>query len=628
MKERISKRQLNNIIVAIAVIIAIGLIILVSATHKESFFSKPHNIMAFSNMTDVVDESITVSKASMDAINKNTEHKEKEDSKENSNQNEKSNSFTEVPASETGEFFITSIIDGETVALNEYSFTITQIRDDLEVLKVDVLVNGKIIKEFNGNVFLDDGENTITVRCTYRDNQSKRIIAQKDYVVNVGDKKLIISTSLKDMVTNNPYLEFYAVAVLEKEECKLKVTLNGAPVELQEKSIYSVTLEEGDNLITLKSEKGKFSESKEFLINYMPDGHWGIFTNLTSKRVQEDHITFNAKVSGGTNRARLQVFVNGTQITGVDDKYEAPLEIGNNTIRLKAIDVGKDSVWDNYTIRYVPKATKETAPKLTYINISDGKRVKGDTFKLSIGAEDYKGNRIFYDGIEVRLNGKAIQYRWSNEYVSYQLSLRNGKNSVSVLLRDNDGREALFQYDVICEYIEEGTKIGRVNVILDAKVLHLGTLASGSVDIYYGDTVADAITRFLTNRGFDLEHAGTTKKGFYLSAIKKGGITNGWRIDQKLLDEIEGDGLMLNRDPDTGDFVYSRGSLGQYDFCQGAGWMYTVNGSSTNYGMSEYRLEDGDQIGIRFTLAYGKDINIHSSSGGNQGIKDKYENTY
>ena len=117
-------------------------------------------------------------------------------------------------------------------------------------------------------------------------------------------------------------------------------------------------------------------------------------------------------------------------------------------------------------------------------------------------------------------------------------------------------------------------------------------------------------------------------EGFYLESIGRPGILKGWKIDDKLKKEIQEDGLQFNIDPATGKYVYDMDSLSEFDFCQGSGWTYCVNGEFKEYGMSEYKPKDGDNILIRYTLAYGKDIGGYNQSGTSYGIKDKYDITY
>jgi len=48
--------------------------------------------------------------------------------------------------------------------------------------------------------------------------------------------------------------------------------------------------------------------------------------------------------------------------------------------------------------------------------------------------------------------------------------------------------------------------------------------------------------------------------------------------------------------------------LGEFDFSQGSGWMYSINELYSSYGFNKAYVQDGDVVRVRFTLAYGKDI--------------------
>lgn len=56
--------------------------------------------------------------------------------------------------------------------------------------------------------------------------------------------------------------------------------------------------------------------------------------------------------------------------------------------------------------------------------------------------------------------------------------------------------------------------------------------------------------------GFTFTNTGTTGTGFYLESIGRPGILKGWKIDDKLKEEIQEDGLQFNIDPATGNYVY------------------------------------------------------------------------
>ena len=524
-------------------------------------------------------------------------------------------------------YFTTSIRDGEIVTAYEYEFTVTHLQETLDVDKVTVSVNQDQASDYSGKVFLKEGDNTITVSVLYSDSYGKKICAEKSYHVIVDTHTLVISTDLKNCEADSPYFDFTASASCKNEKAELQVTLNGEDVQ-GEKNRYSVTLKQGSNEIQLKAEKDGYTVEKTYTIIFVSSTEYSIYTTLKDQTVNEETFSFRALIVNGTAKAKLSVIVNGNTVPGKNGVYETELKTGNNTIRLKATDTGAVSINETYTVKYIPVATEETAPVMKYINVTDGMEIAGETFTLKVGAQDYQGNKIYYDGIRVTLNDKKLQYVGSGDYVRYKLKLKSGENQLNVRLTDHDGRYIEFHYQLLCTYIEPGTPIGTATVVMDAKVLHLGTLMNSKVEVCYGDTAASVVVRALEKNGFTYDNSGSLESGFYLAAVNRSGITRGWEIDDGLISEIEEDGLTLNRDADTDSLIYSKNSLGQFDFCQGSGWMYMVNGDNVSYGMSEYEPKDGDKISLRYTLAYGKDINAYQSSSGSHGIKDSYEHTY
>ena len=354
-----------------------------------------------------------------------------------------------------------------------------------------------------------------------------------------------------------------------------------------------------------------------------------ILTDLESQTVAEDRISFQASLVHGSKKAKLSVIVNGKALSGENNQYTAALTEGKNTIRLKAVDTGQESVSKEFVIEYLPVATEETEPKLVSINVSDGMEIGGSSYTLDVSAQDYLGNPLYYESISVKLNQKEIQYRWSSaEVFSYYLELLSGENILELRLTDHQGRYVDKVYHLNCTYIAEGTPMGTVHLSMDARVLGLPDFLDTSAEIYYGDSLAEVICRVLEQNGFGIAYSGSLENGFYLEAVEREGITNGWRIDEGLCAEIEEDGLLFNQNPETGEWIYQADSLGQLDFCQGSGWISMVNGESLSYGLSDYTVKPGDDIRIRYTLAYGKDLGAYSGSGGGQGVKEYYEHIY
>lgn len=450
------------------------------------------------------------------------------------------------------EYFTTTIQDGETVGSRSYSFEIYHCDSTLTVRSERVYVNGTEQLQFHGSVLLAQGENTVRVAVVYTGADGKRISVYRDYTVYV------VQEELTPTPTPTP-------------------TLTPTPAAAQQPSIV---------------------------------------TTLTNQTVHDASLAFTAGIENGSGSARLTVVCNGKTITaesGGTGVYSVSLVSGTNIIRLKLTDTyqgEKLTINEIYTVSYVPLATEETAPQLLYCNVTDGMSVNGTAFTLDLKPVDYEGNRIYYNGITVRLNGTVCAYTWASEYTSYLLSLQNGSNTLEVRITDTEGRYSDYVYTVNCTAVSDGDPIGTITISLDAAVLGIGDIiAPTSATIYQGESAAAVVVRFLEENGITETHSGSLTDGFYLSRIGLAGICASVSIPEKLVEEINEDGLEWKAQHYTD-------SLGEFDYCQGSGWMYSINGSFPGYGLSDAVFQDGDVVRIRYTLAYGKDIGGYSSTGG------------
>ena len=55
-------------------------------------------------------------------------------------------------------------------------------------------------------------------------------------------------------------------------------------------------------------------------------------------------------------------------------------------------------------------------------------------------------------------------------------------------------------------------------------------------------------------------------------------------------------------------YIEGINQLYEFDCGQNSGWMYSVNGWFPNYGCSEYKVEDGDNIEWKYTCNLGSDV--------------------
>ncbi|MGN0546804.1 MAG: DUF4430 domain-containing protein [Acutalibacteraceae bacterium] len=522
-------------------------------------------------------------------------------------------------------YFTTSIKDGETVNKSDYSFEIYHNYPELTVNSVRVYVNDTEVNQFKGNVLLSEGRNIIRVSVEYKDESGKVISVYSDYSVNAKLGRIEIITDLKNHETATNLLDFTASAKYYGETVSINVTLNSEIVEPSDGK-YSVKLKNGENRIFISASSEDMTESREFIITCTALDTLDLYTDLEDKTVNSESLEFTAYILNGTSRAKLTVTLNGNPIKGTGDVFTAPLEVGTNRIRLKATDKlnGESITVDRtFTIKMVPLANEETAPYLRYINVTDGMSVKGNEFKLDLEPVDYKGNRIYSEGITVKLNGNIYKYEWQSEYTSYKLWFEGGENELEIRISDKDGRYTDYSFKVNCEVFADGAQIGTITISIDANVLGLGYIVSPTeIPIYQGENGAEAVTRFLEENGFTYDYDGTLDVGFYLSRICKSGIGIGVNIPEKLVEYINADGIEWKSQK------YDD-SLGEFDYTQGSGWMYSINQSFPNHGLSDAFFKDGDVVRIRFTLAYGKDINGFTAAGGqSSGEGGNYEKTW
>ena len=55
-------------------------------------------------------------------------------------------------------------------------------------------------------------------------------------------------------------------------------------------------------------------------------------------------------------------------------------------------------------------------------------------------------------------------------------------------------------------------------------------------------------------------------------------------------------------------YIEGIGNLYEFDCGPNSGWMYSVNDWYPNYGVSQYQLEDGDEIQLNYTCDLGRDL--------------------
>lgn len=301
-----------------------------------------------------------------------------------------------------------------------------------------------------------------------------------------------------------------------------------------------------------------------------------------------------AKAVTGDGKSQILKLVNGA--------YSALLSTqGATIIQIKYTD--DDGNVKTFTKKITYKrpegATPEKKRPVINTNLKDKGTYSNQTINFDVWITNYRGKPLAYNNMSVTINGKSAAYVGEMDRQTYRVKLRNGANEIRIKVTDS------YQYTVtkiFQIYYKSGS--ANITISLEAGTIGLKYLISPQkMEVEDGTPLSDVIDEFLTANGCTYEFTGTLSDGFYLAKIRRSGLIQGFKIPRSLIKKMEEDGLSYNEKN-----FESLDTLGQFDFTDKAGWMYSINGLYSSYGLSKAYVEDGDVVRIRFTLAGGKDI--------------------
>ncbi len=368
-----------------------------------------------------------------------------------------------------------------------------------------------------------------------------------------------------------------------------------------------------------------------------------IITDLSSRTItfdqlENDTLPFYAYlINGGKKTLKVKLKnsatpQNGQYLVGDGQNYSATLqkkEINYFTLYVKD---GNTTVHEvTYRIRYMAQKADENNPTIgehpptIETNLTEGMEHSTRNLTMTVRATDYHGKSIPYSNIDVRMDGKQVTNPTGGPLYEYQLYFPNpevGDEShhyITITAWDTEGNSAYIGYNVIYHMIDTGDVIGTATIILDATTVGLGRLeAPFTYKIKQDEPASYAVLAMLKECGYEAVYAGTPDTGFYLKRISRGGFMDYASIPDNLWQKIQQDGLNLTGQS-SGD------SLGEFDYTQGSGWVYSIGGTDyAGKGLSNYYLSNGDTLYLRFTLAYGKDLGSHVDGNGNFGHLTSY----
>ena len=248
------------------------------------------------------------------------------------------------------------------------------------------------------------------------------------------------------------------------------------------------------------------------------------------------------------------------------------------------------------------KSEEERAMEPTIkISVAGGEVVNGTRLDFSVTVTDYKGRNIPVfsesDGsFMVSCNGEPLSSEGADGSKTwFRTALKDGKNTIVVTAVDREGHDKTKTVNFTGNTSAAAEVTGEVYVSVSAEILNLGTFYEGTIEITRGDTAKDVLETALSQAGID-----PSFRGGYLSGISRSGIAQGAYITDEVRTTME-ELRKTEKDPADQD----PDKLKEHDFYDSSGWIYSVNGTFPEKGLGSYKLEDGDELNLIFSLADG-----------------------
>lgn len=294
------------------------------------------------------------------------------------------------------------------------------------------------------------------------------------------------------------------------------------------------------------------------------------------------------------------------------------------------------------------------------LNVTDGQTVTNET-ELTLTVEAWSEtadgrliSRILANGQTVTLDGEPVRCSGSAGYVQqYTLIPKNpemGDENEHILVvtgEDDFGNYGEVTLRLPGQRTELGAVKGSASIYIDMSVLGLGITEVHGYQVLSGEPASYAVAKAVW--GYDAgeifgtaedtfgwpedyaDYNGSLDSQFYLTRLGDGtnmarranALRGLWRDYGSTSEEILAriDEIFGENSPYAALWrsIYLRGyqmngaedySVGEFDFTQASGWMYSIGGGTFYPGtaLSGYELEDGDVLVLRYTLAYGSDI--------------------
>ena len=239
----------------------------------------------------------------------------------------------------------------------------------------------------------------------------------------------------------------------------------------------------------------------------------------------------------------------------------------------------------------------------------DYKKYNGSYFRFPGKLRVYLNGSEVYGDVEQRDPGGEYGYGKAR---NYNLDLKEGKNYVVIIAKDEDGFYTEKRFIIYGRKDLKPPEDEYVSFTFSFDLSNIGKgvpIPKQTFKVRKGTVVSKAVVDILTSKGYIVKYDGVTDAaGFYLWGLEKTGITSGWSLTQAQIDWLRGmSSLNWDYDNDKPEAL-NPNALYHKEIARWSGYMWYLNGSYVNYGLSQTALQDGDTVYFWWTNHMGEDL--------------------
>lgn len=259
-------------------------------------------------------------------------------------------------------------------------------------------------------------------------------------------------------------------------------------------------------------------------------------------------------------------------------------------------------------VTFLPEVTNTPEPEVILdpngpVIVSDMKETYVTTSQresITITAYNPVGNKLSHEYMQVTLNDTVIypELKYNDSY-TYILDYTDSTNKIIVNVQDENNNSKTYEYTV---YYDIQYQLPAI-ISVDAASIGLGYMIKPTdVDIIEGKTVAAYVKELLSKKGYSTFSKGSVNSNYEFRGLYRADLYS--ECEPVLTEEI----ISVIKD-NYGDNIplsdhYNNFIKNGY-FLNTSKWIFEINGVKYFDSMSNYTLQPGDILEVRFTLYNG-----------------------